>query len=121
MNNPFYLVLRGIYLVPQIIILAISFYYFQKKKTSDGLLMIIGTFIGLSINIFYTFIYQSLYNQSISKNSTDSSFYTIILPSLLGVVGFIGSTMFAVGVLILIKKTLRSKKKDDDLDDIGNS
>lgn len=119
MNNPFYLILRGLYLVPQIIILSISFYYFQKKKTSDGLLMVIGTLIGFCINIFYTFIYQSLYNQRISKNSTDTSFYTSILPSILGLVGFIGSIIFALGVLILIKKTLKNKEVNE-LEEIGH-
>lgn len=52
MDNPLYLILRGVNLVPQIIILSISFYYFQKKKTSDGILMTIGAFIGFCINVF---------------------------------------------------------------------
>lgn len=119
MNIPFHIILRGLHLLPQIILLIISIYYFQKKKTSDGLLISIGTFIGLGIDFFYTFMYQYLYRQSISKNSTDIYFYSNFFHNILRLLGFIGSIIVTLGIFILIRKTLKNKKDEDEINKIG--
>jgi len=95
-----------IYLIPQIIILYACIRYVSKKSSNDGILMTIGTAVHLLISLFYQVIVPYLYSYD-----SYSNYYNYA--SILNVISFIGSCLFAAGLLMLINKFLRSGGVED--------
>jgi uncharacterized membrane protein YedE/YeeE len=88
---------------PDIIILAFCIQYAQARKTTDGILLTIGSAIGCLVMIFWTFIYTYLYDSNLFSDR--EMMFTAI-----GFVGWTGQILFAIGLILLIRKAIRNWK-----------
>lgn len=92
-----------LFIIPQIIILVACITYIGKNKSSHAILLLIGTSINLLVTLFHTVgipilmkvVGADLYSGTIN-------IFTIITP-----ISFIGSILFAIGLLLLIKEKIR--------------
>jgi hypothetical protein len=90
-------------LLPEIAIFILCIYYYSVKKTIDGLLLSIGCGIGLLLNAFFRLlpmISTEIYQELIQKN----------LFTITSVIGFVSSACYAVGLGLLIMKTISPDK-----------
>jgi hypothetical protein len=88
---------------PDIIILAFCIQYAQASKTTDGILLTIGSAIGCLVMIFWTFIYTYLYDSNLFSDRE-------ITFTAIGFVGWTGQILFAIGLILLIRKAIRNWK-----------
>ena len=95
--------LKALHLFPQIVILVAIIYYLSQGVTPEGVLMLIGTLIGIFIFAFYSFILPNLW-----RDGGVSSYQQYI--TIASVVSVFGTLMFAVGLILLIMKTVKPAK-----------
>jgi hypothetical protein len=88
-------------LAPEVIILWFCIEYLRSRKTPDSILLTLGTGISLLNWIFNLLFFRYFY---------DSGFFggNQFVMTLLGFAGFAGQVLFAIGLVLLIKKTLKS-------------
>ncbi len=91
------------FFLPQALILAISIYYYMRKHSLDGLLLILGSGLSLCILLYHLFI---LPYGSPSLGYIDD---TISLSSLLSILSLMSSLSFVAGFLMLIIKQVKLK------------
>ena len=98
-------------LAPQILIFAALIFYLNKKKGSDGILMIIGTVIGILVTVFNMFVLPYLLEMRFDRGIVENAVITTV-PNFLGV---IGSILFAIGFFIMFYNLFKKGKgiKDD--------
>ena len=59
-------ILRSLtFIIPQLIILSACIYYLIKKTTLDGILLILGSLVGLAVTIFQIIVLPYLYQKNI--------------------------------------------------------
>jgi hypothetical protein len=93
------MILSYLGLIPEIAVFVLCIYYFSAKKTMDGMLLCIGSGIGLSVAFFYCLL-PIIGNDLFSS----SNFYTYT-----GIVSFVASVCFAIGLGILITDKIKQK------------
>lgn len=96
------------FLIPQLIILSACFYYLIKKITAVGLLLFMGTMIGLLLTIFNIIVLPYLYKEQILDQST----HIILSMSILGPLSFLASLSFSTGFFLLIYNVIKNKKEE---------
>jgi hypothetical protein len=91
-------------LLPEIVVVGLCIYYFSAKKTVDGLLLSIGSGIGLLLSGFFRLIpiIDSTFYQELASNNI----FTIT-----STVGFLSSACFAVGLGMLVMNAINREKK----------
>jgi hypothetical protein len=89
---------------PELVILGFCIQYMTTSKTTDGVLLTVGTAIGSLVMIFYTFFYAYFY---------ESDFFRAggIAFTVLSIMGWAGQILFAVGLILLIKKAMGNWNK----------
>lgn len=92
------------FLLPQSIIFAISVYYFIRKRSIDGVLLVIGSGLSLCILFYHLFIlpYGS-FNWWLDE--------MISLNSLLSIISLMSSLAFVAGFLMLIVNRIEQSKQ----------
>jgi len=90
------------YLLPHLFVLIVCIYYMVKKASVDAVLLTIGSFLGLLTSVFYMIILPLFWSYG-----SDSFSSREMIISAVGMVGFFGSVMFAVGMLLLIIKQVK--------------
>lgn len=91
------------FLIPQSVILTACIVYLVKKITVDGILLIIGSFIGILVSIFQLNVMPYLINQNVID--------PMALMKILGPINFLASLGFSTGFFILIFNTLKFRKQ----------
>ena len=108
-------ILRSLtFIIPQLIILSACIYYLIKKTTLDGILLILGSLVGLAVTIFRIIVLPYLYQ----KNIVDPITGGINLMTFIGAISFIGSLAFSTGLFILIYNSVRTRKMNQQKDTI---
>lgn len=90
---------------PLVIFVACS-YYLSKKVNIDSILLFIGSCSGLLLTGFYSVLMPFLMQNKNFAFADWKIYYTIG-----GIVGFIFGLCFAVGLFILVNKTVNANKK----------
>ncbi|WP_461638220.1 hypothetical protein [Labilibaculum euxinus] len=91
-----------LFIIPQIIIV-VACIINLKKKSASGILVLIGAGIGLLTTLFYNLaipILFQVFNTNIYSDNT-------IIFSLITGISFIGSMLFAIGLLLLIQEKVK--------------
>lgn len=91
-----------LYLISQIGIVVICFWFFSKKKSTESALLALGSFVELCLTCIYQFVMPYLMNSG-------SNFNTMNIYPILGVVSALAAGCFAVGLFLLIRKTVVTK------------
>jgi hypothetical protein len=91
-----------LHLVPHIIVVIAVIIYVSKKSTPEGTLMLIGSIVSLLLSAIYTLAIPFL----IRVNEYESMQSYI---GLLSMVSMLGSLLFAIGFLLVIKKVVAEK------------
>ncbi|WP_299248544.1 hypothetical protein [uncultured Aquimarina sp.] len=93
------------YVLPTIVFIIISGYYLMKMGSkTDGILILIGNII-----IFLsTVVGQILFIQLSISQTWDVGSYSYISTAL-GILSFIGSILFVVGIFLLMKRVIKTK------------
>ncbi|WP_298547983.1 hypothetical protein [uncultured Aquimarina sp.] len=93
------------YVLPTIVFIIISGYYLMKMGSkTDGILILIGNII-----IFLsTVVGQILFIQLSFGQTWDVDAYSYISTAL-GILSFIGSILFVVGIFLLMKRVIKTK------------
>jgi len=92
--------------VPQIIVVIACSMYVSKKSETDAVLMLIGSIIVVLVQGFQ-FIIPALSTSDILNYTEITTVYTII-----NILGYIGSTLFAIGLVLLIRKIIKPNPTD---------
>ena len=100
-------ILKGmLFLIPEIGVLVACIYYLAKSKSVAGILMTIGSFIGICIMVYYRLIMPlTVYASGAGSVADNMLFYQI-----LGFVSFIGAVLFAVGLFLLVVNAVKQQK-----------
>ncbi|MHA7059766.1 hypothetical protein ACWGOQ_0021240 [Aquimarina sp. M1] len=97
------------YAIPTLFFIVISIYYLIKMGTqTDGILILIGNsiiFISIVIN-------QVIFIQLAFYEKWQGESYTY-LSSAINILSFFGSLAFAIGVLLLMKKVIKTKSSTE--------
>jgi hypothetical protein len=88
--------------IPQIIVLIAVLMYVSRRATAEGMLMLIGAFIGVIASAFNIVGLPWLFEHY------GSDWYTSY-GMLIGAVHTLGGLCFAIGLLILIQNILKTK------------
>lgn len=88
----------------QLVIFAFCLQYMMTSKTTDSILLTVATGIGSLVMIFYTFAYAHLYDSDFFRPGGVG--YTAIT-----FIGWGGQVLFAVGLILLLKKAMANWKK----------
>ena len=111
-------ILRSLtFIIPQLIILSACVYYLIKKTTVDGILLILGSLVGLAGTIFHVIVFPYL----LQKNIIDPITGDIKMMTFIGSISFIGSLAFSTGLFILIYNTARERKVNHQKNKIHNN
>lgn len=89
-------------LLPECVVVGFSVYYFLKKQSLDGLLLSVGSTIGVLLNLFFRIapmIRIDWYNDMAGKG----------LFLVTGVIGFVSSVCFALGLGLLIRQQIQNR------------
>jgi hypothetical protein len=91
-------------LLPEVAVVGLCIYYFSAKKTVDGLLLSIGSGIGLLLSAFFRLIpiIDSTFYQELASNN---------IFMITSTVGFLSSACFAAGLGMLIMNIINPVKK----------
>ena len=87
--------------IPQVIVLIAVMMYVAKRFTAEAVLMMIGAIIGLISSVFYVLVLPWL------SEAYGMDWY-LSYATLIGVVGTLGGLCFAIGLLLLVQKSLKS-------------
>jgi hypothetical protein len=100
MGNTFSFFTTFLTLLPEIAVVGLCIYYFSAKKTVDGLLLSIGSGIGLVLSAFFRLIpiIDSTFYQELASNN---------IFMITSTVGFLSSACFAVGLGMLLVNNIK--------------
>jgi hypothetical protein len=90
-------------MLPELAVVSLCIYYYSQRRSVDGLLMVTGSVLSILISGFYRLfpiINMDLYMEWSAQN----------LFMVTGVIGFIGSVSFAVGLGMLILEMINKAK-----------
>lgn len=87
--------------IPQIIVVTAVMMYVAKRFSVEAVLMMVGSIIGLMSSIFYVLVLPWL------SEAYGMAWYPSYA-ALIGVVGTLGGLCFAIGLLLLVLKILKS-------------
>lgn len=73
-----------------------------KKAGADSVLLTIGSFLGLLTSVFYMIVLPLFWSYG-----SDSFSSREMIIAAVGMIGFFGSVMFGVGLLLLIIKQVK--------------
>ncbi|MBI9058516.1 MAG: hypothetical protein JEZ01_12200 [Labilibaculum sp.] len=107
MENSLISILPGLlFLIPQIMILVACIMNMANDKSGPAVLMVIGSSIGLLMTIFHSIAIPILI-QSFGTDLYSGSInvFTIATP-----INFIGSILFAIGLLLLIQEKTKAQQ-----------
>lgn len=95
-----------LFIIPQIIILVACITYLNHKKSSSGILLLVGAIIGLLSSLLHSVIIPLLMLQ------TDMDLYSGSVNVLMfsTPIAFIGAILFAIGLLLLIQEKIKLQK-----------
>jgi len=100
------------YLIPMIaplLVFSACVYYLTRVKTTDSILMTVGSGIGVIMTAF--FVYMPYYLQSRAESMMSMSSYYAIG----GFVSLVGTVLFTVGLFMLVDKVIKlTAQKDTD-------
>lgn len=96
----------AINLIPQLIILAASIYYFARKRHIAGVFMIIGNCIGIATLIFHFVVVPYL----LKRNMIEPLWQQEGLWQLVGSISTLGYYVFAIGFFLVIHNTVKESK-----------
>lgn len=88
-------------LISPLVIFIASSYYFSKIVKADSVLLFVGSAIGLLISVFYNVLMPYLIQTENMSVNVATKYYTLT-----GIIGFIGGISFAIGLFMLIIKTI---------------
>jgi hypothetical protein len=91
-------------IAPELVILGFCIQYSATSKTIDAALLTVGTAISSMVTIFYTFGYAHFYDSDLFKPGG-------IAFTAISVVSWAGQILFAVGLILLIKKAMANWNK----------
>lgn len=86
-------------LLPELAVLILCIYFYSRTQAVEGLLMAFGSGVGLLMGIFFRLM--PVINLDLFTTLTQDLFF------ITGVIGFIASSCFAVGLGILIMKKIK--------------
>ena len=102
MNTILSSLLSLIAIIPPCLVFGTCCYYLTKKNAVEGILMVIGSGIGLLITLFYSAVMPLLINGRNLAYTEISQYYNLI-----GIISFIASICFAAGLFILVYNTVK--------------
>ncbi|MDY8138881.1 hypothetical protein [Aquimarina sp. 2201CG5-10] len=89
------------YIVPTLFFIGIAIYYLMKVGSkTEGMLMLIGNILILLVSISFNFMFLYIESWGIQMYS--------IINTIVNGIGFIGSTLFAIGVFMIVRKVIRN-------------
>lgn len=95
-----------LFIIPQIIILVACINYLGKNKSSHAVMLLVGTSINLLVTVTHTLVIPMLMNiLNLDLYSGTINVFTIITP-----ISFIGSILFAIGLLQLIQEKIKMQQ-----------
>ncbi len=104
MENTFSFFTSFLTLLPEMAVVGLSIYYFSAKKTVDGLLLSVGSGIGLLLSVFFRLI--PVINSEFYQNLAQNNIFMVT-----STVGFLSSACFAVGFGMLLMNTINPVKR----------
>ena len=90
--------------IPHIIILIAVILYVKKYSSVEGIIMLVGTIIGMLTSVFYTVVFPFL-TQNGDYDTYKGSLQTV------GTLSTLGYLAFAVGLLLAFQKVAAEKKQ----------
>lgn len=96
-------------LVPEVLIFIAILFYLSKEKSSDAILMIIGSSIGIIMTIYSNWIFPLLL-RDIGSGFTLNMYQSGIV----SILYFIGSFSFAIGFFLMLHKLFKKGKSSDE-------
>jgi hypothetical protein len=92
------------FIFPQIAILAICIYFVVKKPCAESFLLVSGNFIGVLVTIFHVVVIPIFSDRIYS--ASNMGIFNITRGA-----SFVGSILFAVGLILLVINTVKSNQK----------
>jgi hypothetical protein len=89
-----------LYLIPHILVLVAVIQLLSKFSEPESYLLLIGAITGILSNLFYSFGIRFL-----DGGTTDFYTYT----SMVGIISGLGYLCFAIGLLLLVQRVLKTK------------
>jgi|GEM_PF-5615958 len=86
--------------------LGICIYYFDKSRSSEGILLIVGSGIHVFTSVLYSMIPILMRNGTLQVPYSNINIVYILV----GIVGFIGTIAFLIGLFLLIRKVLEQNE-----------
>jgi hypothetical protein len=87
-------------LLPEAVVLGLSIYYYSKRKSIDGMLLSIGSGVGLLLGTFFRLI--PLVNYSLYETLSAYNLFFIT-----GIIGFLSSACFAIGLGMVLTEAIK--------------
>ena len=93
-------------IIPNVVILGACIYYTSRMKSTEGVLLVIGSITSLLSSGFYMIALPLL-------SGTDSSFYfdNMFLMTAIGGAATIGHVLFAIGLVMLVINTVKRSQQ----------
>lgn len=107
MDDTLLSLLQGmLFIIPEIIILTACINYLGKNKSSHAIMLLVGTLLNLLVTVFHALVVPILINiLDVDFYSGTINVFTIITP-----ISFIGSILFALGLLFLIQEKIKLQR-----------
>jgi len=96
--------------IPQIVIVIAAFYYISKFKTTDAILILVGSLLQIILTLTNIVIIPIFLNYS---TSSLGAVFTVISG-----LSFIGGLCFAIGLFMLIYKIIKIAKEGKQITDL---
>lgn len=87
-------------LLPEAVVFVLCVYYYSKRKSIDGILLTIGSAVGLTLGAFFRLI-PMVYSTFYKKMTTYNLFFVT------SIVGFLSSTCFAIGLGMVLTEAIK--------------
>ena len=100
---------RIIFLLPQIILIVVSFQYLRKSKSLDAKLLLAGTILAIIINYVFKILYADLYADVDFEELDLSKFERLVL--IQGILNSLTSILFIIGFYQVVNKYLKKTGK----------
>ncbi|MBL4561580.1 MAG: hypothetical protein JKX79_11425 [Labilibaculum sp.] len=95
-----------LFIIPGIIILIACINYLEKNKSSHAIMLLVGASLNLLVTVFHSLVVPILMNiLNVDFYSGTINVFTIITP-----ISFIGSILFALGLLFLIQEKIKLQR-----------
>jgi hypothetical protein len=106
MENSYLSLANVIFWIPQFLLLLICIYFISKKRASDSILLIVGSSLGL----FSTYLDMQILKSLNINNKVSFLAFEVNIHYIVGLLGFVSSLIFALGLFLLIHKTVKNVK-----------